>query len=283
MITTAVLIPLLLGVFVGLMLAITGAGGAILSLPLLVFFVHLKMVEAAPISLMAITFSAGLAAVIGLKHGIVRYKAATLLACFGMLLAPLGVIAAHQLPEKLLGILFSLVLLTVAWRSLKKIQTPTLLIGDDCDDPDGCDEEEKPEPACAVNPATSKLFWTAPCTKRLILTGGFSGFLSGLLGVGGGFIIVPTLHSISNLETKSIVATSLAVIALVSTVSVLSYAGESAIHWSVAIPFVAGSVAGMLLGRLYHHKIPAKTSLLIFSTLAITIALAMLLKTIFVI
>jgi uncharacterized membrane protein YfcA len=266
-----------LGLFVGAMLAITGAGGAILSLPLLVFFLHMKMVDAAPVSLMAITFSAGLAAAIGLKHGIVRYKAATLLAVFGMLLAPLGVLAAHQLPEKVLGVLFSMVLFTVAWRSFQKIQTPSLLIGDDCEDPNGCDEE-KPEPACSVNPATSKLFWTAPCTKRLILTGGFSGFLSGLLGVGGGFIIVPTLHSISNLETKSIVATSLAVIALVSTASVLSYAGESAINWAVAIPFVFGSMLGMLSCRLIHHKISSKLSLIIFSTLAMVIAIAMLVK-----
>lgn len=272
-------LSILLGLFVGFMLAITGAGGAILSLPLLVFFLHLKIVDAAPISLMAITFSAGLAAVIGLRHGMVRYKAATLLACFGMLLAPLGVIVAHQLSETVLGILFSAVLLTVAWRSFQKIQTPTLLIGNGCDDPNGCDDD-KPEPACAVNPATSKLFWTAPCTKRLILTGSFSGFLSGLLGVGGGFIIVPTLHSISNLETKSIVATSLAVIALVSTVSVLSYAGQNALNWQIAVPFIIGSISGMLIGRLVHHKIAAKTSLIIFSSLALTIAIAMLIKVI---
>ena len=56
---------IVLGLFIGLVLAITGAGGAILSLPLLVFFLNLKMVDAAPISLMAITLSAGLAAGLG--------------------------------------------------------------------------------------------------------------------------------------------------------------------------------------------------------------------------
>jgi uncharacterized membrane protein YfcA len=202
-----IVMSIALGLFVGFVLAVTGAGGAILSLPLLVFFLGIKMIDAAPISLMAITLSAGVAAGLGLRSGIVRYKAATLLATFGVLCAPFGVYVAHQLPEKVLAVLFTIVLLIVSWRSFQKFQTPTLLIGDD---PNGCDDEEKAEPACAVNPATSKLFWTAPCTKRLILTGSFSGFLSGLLGVGGGFIIVPTLHSISNLETKMIVATSLA-------------------------------------------------------------------------
>ena len=180
--TDPISMSIALGLFVGFVLAITGAGGAILSLPLLVFFLHLKIIDAAPISLMAIMLSAGIAAGLGLRSGIVRYKAATLLATFGVLCAPLGVYVAHQLPEKALAILFSFVLLTVSWRSFQKFQTPTLLIGDDCDDPNGCDDAEKEEPACAVNPATSKLFWTAPCTKRLILTGGFSGFLSGLLG-----------------------------------------------------------------------------------------------------
>lgn len=273
-------LSILLGLFVGFVLAITGAGGAILSLPLLMFFLHLRMIDATPISLMAIMLSAGIAAGLGLKSGIVRYKAATLLATFGVLCAPLGVYVAHQLPEKVLAILFSFVLLIVSIRSFQKFKTPTLLIGDDCDDPNGCDENEKEEPACAVNPATSKLFWTAPCTKRLILTGGFSGFLSGLLGVGGGFIIVPTLHSISNLETKMIVATSLAVIALVSMASAVSYAGNGAILWNIAIPFVSATVGGMLLGRLLHTKIPSHISVLIFSILSLIIAALMFLNTV---
>jgi uncharacterized membrane protein YfcA len=269
------LLTLLLGFLVGIMLAITGAGGAILSLPLLVFFAHMKMIDAAPISLMAITFAAGLGAVIGLKHGIVRYKAAGLLASFGVLMAPLGVIIAHQLSEKILGILFFIVLLTVAWRSIKKIQTPISVTED------GCDGDEQASPACAVNPVTSKFFWTAHCTKLLILTGVISGFLSGLLGVGGGFIIVPTLHSISNLQTKSIVATSLAVITLVSTASVLSYAGHGGLNWQIAIPFVLGSLLGMLIGKLVNHKISTKTSLIIFAILAFAVAVGMLIKVIF--
>ena len=272
-------ITIVLGLFVGLVMAITGAGGAILSLPLLVFFLHLKIIDAAPISLMAVMLSASLAALLGLRSGIVRYKAATLLAIFGVLCAPLGVYVAHQLSEKTLAILFSLVLLTVSIRSFQKFRTPTLLIGDDCDDPNGCDDETKEAPPCAVNPATSKLFWTAPCTQRLILTGGFSGFISGLLGVGGGFIIVPTLHSISNLETKMIVATSLAVIALVSMASALSYVGGGDVLWGIAVPYVSATVVGMFLARLLQNKIPSHMSVLIFGLLSLSIAILMLLKT----
>ncbi len=276
-----IIMSIALGLFVGIVLAVTGAGGAILSLPLLVFFLGIKMIDAAPISLMAIMLSAGVAAGLGLKSGIVRYKAATLLATFGVLCAPLGVYVAHQLPERALAILFSIVLLTVSWQSFQKFQMTRLLVENDYDNQSD-DDEEKAEPTCAVNPATSKLFWTASCTKRLILTGSFSGFLSGLLGVGGGFIIVPTLHSISNLETKMIVATSLAVVALVSMASALSYAGNGKILWGIALPFITATLAGMLVGRSLQSKIPSHISVLIFGILSLAIAAVMLAKVVFI-
>ncbi len=277
-----VVISIFLGLFIGLLMAITGAGGAILSLPLLVFFFQIKVIEAAPISLIAIALSASIATFLGLRAGIVRYKAAALLATFGVLSAPLGVYVAHQLSEEVLSILFSIVLLIVSVRSFQKFKTPTLLIDDDSGKSNGFANdanESVAEPACAINPATSKLFWTASCTKRLILTGGFSGFISGLLGVGGGFIIVPTLHSISNLESKMIVATSLAVIALVSIVSAFSYAGSGTILWNLAVPFVIASVLGMLLGRMLHRKIPTHMSVLLLGVLSLVIAVLMLVKT----
>ncbi len=277
-----VVISIFLGLFVGLVMAITGAGGAILSLPLLVFFFQIKVIEAAPISLIAIALSASIATFLGLRAGIVRYKAAALLATFGVLSAPLGVYVAHQLSEEVLSILFSIVLLIVSVRSFQKFKTPTLLIDDDSGKSNGFANdanESVAEPACAINPATSKLFWTASCTKRLILTGGFSGFISGLLGVGGGFIIVPTLHSISNLESKMIVATSLAVIALLSIVSAFSYAGSGTILWNLAVPFVIASVLGMLLGRMLHRKIPTHMSVLLLGVLSLVIAVLMLVKT----
>jgi uncharacterized membrane protein YfcA len=99
------------------------------------------------------------------------------------------------------------------------------------------------------------------------------------LGVGGGFIIVPTLHSISNLESKMIVATSLAVISLVSMVSAFSYAGNGVILWPIALPFVGATLVGMLLGRTVQGKIPSHLSVLLFGILSATIAMVMLVKT----
>lgn len=252
-----------LGLLIGFFMALTGAGGAILALPLLLVSFDLSMNQAAPIALMAVFAVATSATVIGLKQGIVRYKAAALLAISGIIAAPLGVSLAIKTPAVLLKILFIMVLVYVAWRVLRNN-----LINEEV-----CNSVAAP---CEINPATSKLFWTAGCTKRLILTGGVAGFLSGLLGVGGGFIIVPSMQKISNLENRMIVATTLAMIALVSLVSVAAYAGHTTILWKIALPFTLASLLGSLAGRQAAAKLKAKTKHIIFGSIAISIALMML-------
>jgi len=77
-----------LGAIVGLILALTGAGGAILAVPLLVFGLHLRMAEAGPIALLAVGVSAAVGALIGLRAGIVRYRAAAMMAASGVLASP---------------------------------------------------------------------------------------------------------------------------------------------------------------------------------------------------
>ena len=79
------IIVLLLGLTVGVILALTGAGGGILAVPLLVFGAGLSMAEAGPIGLLAVGLAATLGAVMGLKNGTVRYKAALLIATAGII------------------------------------------------------------------------------------------------------------------------------------------------------------------------------------------------------
>ncbi|RMN07282.1 hypothetical protein ALP26_00484 [Pseudomonas savastanoi pv. glycinea] len=70
-----------------------------------------------------------------------------------------------------------------------------------------------------------------------------------LLGVGGGFVIIPALTRYSDLSMKSVVATSLAVIALVSTGSVITASLSGVMHWTVGAPFALGAVIGLIAGR----------------------------------
>ena len=229
-----------LGALIGAILALTGAGGGILAVPLLVFGLGLSMVEAAPVGLLAVGLAASVGALLGLRQGIVRYRAAGFVAGIGMLLTPLGLWLAHRLPNAPLALLFCLVLLYACGRMLLKANRE-LKHG-----------RAAPRPAflpCVLNPSQGRLRWTLPCARALTATGMLAGLLSGLLGVGGGFVIVPALGRYTNLDSKSIVATSLAVIALVSLGSVLSASLSGVMHWAIGAPFALGAVFGLLLGR----------------------------------
>ena len=100
------LISAALGLIVGIILALTGAGGGILAVPLLVFGVGLRVAEAGPIGLLAVAMAATLGAGLGLIAGTVRYKAALLMAGAGMLISPFGIWLANRVDNRWLSILF---------------------------------------------------------------------------------------------------------------------------------------------------------------------------------
>lgn len=75
------------------------------------------------------------------------------------------------------------------------------------------------------------------------------GILSGLLGVGGGFVIIPALTRFTDVPMRGILATSLAVIALVSVGGGAAAAAQGSVVWDVALPFAAGACIALLLGR----------------------------------
>ena len=160
-----------LGACVGLILGLTGAGGAIMAVPLLVFGLHLQVAQAAPIALLAVGLAAALGAALGLRAGKVRYRAAGFIAATGIVVSPLGLWAARRLPNAPLAVIFAGVLGWVAWRMWRGGQPAA------AEAPAHC-------PPCLLNADTGRLRWTAPCARALGGTGVAAGFLSGLLGVG---------------------------------------------------------------------------------------------------
>ena len=260
------LLNALLGGMVGVVLALTGAGGGILAVPLLVFGAHLSMAQAGPIGLMAVALASLIGAVLGLRQGIVRYKAAALIAGAGMLASPWGLWLAHRLPNRPLVVMFALVLFWVAYRSFN--QTHALAPADDHE-----------RPPCQINPATGRFFWTWATARVFVSAGVITGILSGLLGVGGGFVLVPVLRRYTDLSMQSIVATALAVIALVSSASVLASSAGGDFNWSVGLPFSAGAVAGVAGGRWLGRYLAGLHLSRAFAVVSGTAALLLLGKT----
>jgi uncharacterized membrane protein YfcA len=118
-----------------------------------------------------------------------------------------------------------------------------------------CDAPARAALPCVIDARDGRLVWTRPCAQALAFTGVVAGVLSGLLGVGGGFVIVPALTRFTELPARSIVATSLAVIALASIGGVGAAAWHGAIAWGIALPFAVGSVAASLLARVIAARV----------------------------
>lgn len=253
-----------LGLVVGVLLALTGAGGGILAVPLLVFGAGMSVAQAGPIGLMAVGMAAAFGAVLGLREGIVRYRAALLIAAAGIALSPLGLWLAHRLDKRWLGILFAMTLLLVATRTARRALGL------------GATRADAARQPCVRDNVTGRFVWTAPCARALALSGGVAGLLSGLLGVGGGFVMVPALQRYTNLAMQSVVATSLAVIALVSAGGVAASAIAGAVAWPVALPFSAGALAGMLAGRLMAARLAGPHLQLGFAIVSGAVALGMI-------
>ena len=259
------LIPLLLGSLVGLTLALTGAGGGILAVPLLVFTLHLGVAESAPVSLLAVGIASALGALIGLQQGRVRYRAAMVIGGAGMLLAPLGVWLAQRIPNGPLMLAFALVL---AW-SARGMYRRSLGVAA---------ATRQAAPPCVRNPSTGRFIWTRPCAMVMTSTGMVCGVLSGMLGVGGGFVIVPALTRWSDLGADSIVATSLAVIALVSISGVASASLHGAVLWAVAAPFAAGAAVALVAGRQVAGRVPGPALQRAFAALSALAAVWLLVR-----
>jgi len=110
----AMTVILLLGFAIGIVLALTGAGGGILAVPALVFGTHASVAEAGPVGLLAVGLAAALGAILGLRAGTVRYKAALLIAGVGVDCSPVGLWLAQRTPNRPLAVVFAGVLLFVA-------------------------------------------------------------------------------------------------------------------------------------------------------------------------
>jgi hypothetical protein len=219
------------------------------------------MTRAGPVALIAVAIAAGAGALAGLRAGIVRYRAALLLAGSGALLAPAGIWTAHHAGNRWLTVLFAAVLVQAARKSWHRATGRQTM-----------DARRVP---CKVDPDTGRLRWTSRCARSLSASGGVAGLLSGLLGVGGGFVVVPALSRYTDLPARSVVATSLAVVCLVSLhgVSIAAFSGN--LDWRSALPFCVGTSAGMLAGQVLARRLPESGIHACFAVLTALTAAAM--------
>ena len=105
----------------------------------------------------------------------------------------------------------------------------------------------------------------------VLVAGTLVGFLTGLFGVGGGFVVVPALTLALHLTMPEAVGTSLAVV-LGNAAVALAIRGLGAVEWTVALPFTAAMLAGSVGGAALGHRLPAERSLHAFAGLIVAVA-----------
>jgi uncharacterized membrane protein YfcA len=235
------------GLIVGVSLGLTGGGGSIFAVPLLIYGLGVPVRTAIGLSLAAVGITAGFGAALRLKAREVEVLPGLIFAGGGMAFAPLGLWLGHFIPPAALLSVFALLMSFVGWRMWRgKAETEIL-------------------PGPCVSRGGGKL--GPGCHTRLIGAGAVAGVLSGLFGIGGGFVIVPALLYVTGTSIHRAVATSLLVIFLISLSGVIaSLLRGQTFPMPVSALFVAGGFIGMLLGSHWRCRLSGPALRRVFAT-----------------
>jgi hypothetical protein len=219
------LIAIVLSALIGVSLGLLGGGGSILAVPLLVYVAQIDVRTAIQVSLPVVGATSLVGALVHGRAGRIDKRAAVLFGGAGMIAAPLGAEFTHLVSPRALILLFATLMIVVAMLMLR---------------PGGVGL------AADVQPA-----------RRLALGGvGLGiGFLTGFLGVGGGFLIVPALTLLGKLPIRTAIGTSLLVIGMNSAAGLASHLRHGVMPLDVTAAFGASVMIGTLLGARFSNNI----------------------------
>lgn len=266
------ILGLIFGAVVGLSLGLTGGGGAIFAVPLLVFGLAVQPREAVAISLAAV----GSTSFVGFLHrwrlGEVELRTGLLFAIAGMIGAPVGTWISSLIPEAILLLAFGGLMVIVALRLWQQAAHPIL-------PPAACSLAEQQDGPTCQRDASGALILNSRCAVLLLIVGMLTGMLSGLFGVGGGFVIVPALVLFSGMSIHRAVGTSLMVIALVSVSGVAAQAWSGQVIDPVVTSlFVAGGIAGLFAGQRIGRRLSGPTLQKVFVVAILAVAVFVIVR-----
>ncbi|MGB3054792.1 MAG: sulfite exporter TauE/SafE family protein [Acidimicrobiales bacterium] len=260
-------LAIVLGLAIGLALGSLGGGGSILAVPVLAHLAGQSVAAATATSLVAVGVSAGVGSVSHARAGQVRWGAAMAFVATGVAGSWVGTEVNHRMDGDVLLLAFSGLVLVAAHRMLTACPSCTR-VGEE----EAVAADSDPKPLSTLGPS-GRVVVTPTAAARVVLAGTAVGFMTGLFGVGGGFVIVPALTLALGLNMPQAIGTSLVVIVGNALVA-LGFRGIDAVDWAVALPFTATMVVGSLAGSLVAHRLPPRQSLTAFATLLVLVAVA---------
>lgn len=235
---------LLLGIAIGTVLGVVGAGGAILAVPGLVAVMGLSATAATTSSIVIVGAAAFSGAARRVKSNDLEIKTGVIFSLLGFLGTLLGTRLVPLFSDRLLILLFALLMFAAAigmWRN--QVHNKEL---------------------------------TSASWPLVILTASGIGVLTGLFGIGGGFLIVPALVLILGVKVKLAAGTSLVAITLNSVIAfLLRHNYWHLVPWSSILAFTGAAVVASFVTTPLAAKLPAKDLARGFSVLVVTVALFM--------
>jgi Predicted permeases len=240
---------LLIGVSLGLL----GSGGSILTVPVLIYLVGQDPKVAIAGSLMIVGIISVFSALPYARQGLVKWRTVVVFGLPGMLGAYLGAYGAHYVSDAVQMLIFSVLLLTAAYLMFRPVKL----------------EEEGPTQERAL--------------YKIAIDGLLVGGVTGLVGVGGGFLIIPALVLLGGLSMRLAVGTSLVIIAAKSFVGFYEYlnvlsALQLSIDWHIIGLFSLIGIVGGWLGHKVSSRVDQALLKKIFSVFLVLIGVFILYK-----
>ncbi len=225
---------LIAGLATGIVLGIFGSGGSIITTPALLYLLHVEPKSAIAMSLGIVAITATLTAIQHWHQGNVNLKVTAVFGLFGIAGTYAGARLGVITPVVIQLTLFALVMYAAAWKMLKPARRHRSV-------------------GAAV--ATAEVCNEGRCLSQVALHGIVVGALTGLVGVGGGFLIIPALVLLSGLPMKQAIGTSLAIVAVKSYAGFAGYVGEVVIDYGLMAVFTTVAIAGSVVGTRFAHRV----------------------------
>ena len=264
------------GAFIGLSLGALGGGGSILAVPVLVYALGQSPAQATTGSLVVVGVTSLIGAVTAHRAGNVKLARGVGFGALAIGGAAIGAKASALVPEAVLLAAFSALMLLIgglmAVRQLRARSVRVLVT------PDG-EIVETPEPArVTVDDPIITFSPTFGCecpqALKVLITATIVGLLTGFLGVGGGFLVVPALLLALALPMEYAAGTSLVVIALTSAAALAVRAGVGvAPDWGIILVLTAFSAVGGFYGARLAHRVDSRRLSAAFTVLVVLVAI----------
>lgn len=252
---TTILLIISSGLAVGISLGLTGGGGSILAVPLLIYVIGIKDPHAAiGTSALVVGIIAAISMVGHKVHGHLRLKEGLIFAVPGIGGTIMGTQLGLLTPANHLLLIFAAFMMVMGYLTFTK----------------------KPNVSVTNNHVHDTILLQK---NRVALTGFLVGIAAGYFGIGGGFLIVPALMHSVGLDIIDAIGTSLLPVSVFGLSTATQYFLEGKINWLIAILFIIGGIGGGLVGTKFAMRIPRPLLLKVFGVLLFVVAIYMAVRT----